>query len=128
MLCSGGFDGVHAGHVRYLTQAARLHPREALYVAIAPDTYIRSAKGREPFWSQSERAETVLALGVVDRVFPHLDDSPAQLIRDLRPQWFVKGTDWRDKLPADILAACQAVGCEIRYVHTPGRHTSEVRR
>ena len=128
VLCSGAFDGLHAGHTRYLTEASRLRPREALCVAIAPDSYIRTAKGRDPFWSQAERAATVLALGVVDRVYGHAEDSPARLIRDLKPQWFVKGTDWRDKLPADILQACQDVGCEIRYVHTPGRHTSEVRR
>lgn len=127
VLCSGAFDGLHAGHVRYLTAAARLCPRERLYVAIAPDSYIRSAKHRAPYWSQDDRAEAVLALGVVDRVLLQTDDTPAALIRDYHPTTFAKGMDWTDRLPEEVLAACQAVGCVVRMVQTPGRHVREAR-
>lgn len=128
VLCSGCFDGLHAGHVRYLTQARALSPTETLCVAIAPDDYIRTTKGREPFWSQPERTETVLALGLVDRTLWQAEATPASLILAHRPRYFVKGPDWKDRLPEDVLAACQAVGCQIRFTDTPGRHTSEAIR
>ena len=127
MLCSGAFDGLHAGHVRYLTAASRLCPQERLYVAIAPDSYIRSEKHREPFWGQADRAEAVLALGVVDRVLVQTDDTPASLIRAYHPTVFVKGADWINRLPPEIRAACHAVGCEVHIVHTHGRHVREAR-
>ena len=127
ILASGTFDGVHSGHVRYLRAARLLAKGEFLRVAVAPDVYIRTEKHREPYWSQSDRAETVLALGCVDCVTQHPEPSVAQLIRDLRPRLFVKGQDWRGKLPEDVLAACQAVGTEIVFVDTPGKHVSQAR-
>lgn len=96
-------------------------------MAIAPDAYIRSQKQREPYWSQTDRAETVFALGCVDVVTPHSDESVAAIIREYRPRLFVKGEDWNGKLPDDVLAACQAVGTEIAFVSTPGIHVSQTR-
>ena len=125
ILCSGAFDGIHAGHTRYLRAARALGVGECLKVAIAPDSYIRTQKHREPRWPQSDRAEAMLALGCVDAVVVHAEDSVAFVIRSDAPRLFVKGEDWRGQLPEDVLAACQAVGTEIRFVSTPGRHVSE---
>ncbi len=126
ILASGCFDSLHSAHVRYLRAARAFDPGDILRVAIAPDSYIRTVKHREPHWSQSDRAETVLALGCVDAVILQDSDSVAAVIREWHPRLFVKGEDWRCQLPEDVLAACQAVGTEIRFVSTPGRHVSEV--
>ncbi len=128
ILTSGAFDSLHSGHVRYFRVARALGQRDFLYVAIAPDSYIRSAKHREPYWSQADRAETIEALKGVDAVILQETDSVADVIRHWLPRLFVKGADWRDKLPEDVLAACQAAGTEIRFVSTPGRHVSEALR
>ena len=127
ILASGCFDGLHAGHVRYLQRARAIDPTQTLKVAIAPDTYIRFVKRREPFWPQADRAATVFALGCVDDVILQAEDSVAATIRAQHPRWFVKGPDWRGLLMPDILEACQAVGCEIAFTETPGRHTREAR-
>ena len=127
ILCSGAFDGLHAGHIRYLRAARDVDPIQALRVAIAPDQYIRTVKDREPFWSQQDRAETVWAVDCVDNVILQTTQTVAQVILDLSPRYFVKGADWRGRLPEDVLAACQVVGAEIVYVDTPGRHVSEAR-
>ena len=127
VLCSGCFDGLHAGHVRYLQAAHALSRTEALCVAIAPDDYIHHWKRRPPFWDQQARAATVLALGVVDRVICQTADTPASLIRAHRPRYFVKGPDWKHRLPEDVIEACRDVGCRIVFTETPGTHTSEAR-
>lgn len=129
VLTSGAFDGIHAGHVRYLRAArALVKAGEGLAVAIAPDTYIRSAKLREPYWSQADRRYTVEALDCVNYTIPHVSASVAEVIRAYRPRLFVKGIDWQDQLPEDVRQACQESYTEIRFVNTPGRHSSEAIR
>lgn len=129
ILCSGCFDGLHAGHVRYLQAARKLcEPGEALYVAVAPDSYIRIAKGRKAHWGQSDRVETVRALKIVHAVFHQDSDSAAAAIRQFRPRIFVKGSDWWTTLPAEIYEACAQSGSYVQFVDTPGKHTSEAMR
>lgn len=127
MLCSGAFDGLHAGHVRYLIAAHLLRPWLTCTVAVAPDRYIES-KGRKAYWTQRERAETVAAVRGVEDVICHDELSVATTIRRLRPELFVKGEDWRGKLPDDVQAACADVGTVIEIVTTPGTHVRETRR
>ena len=126
-LCSGAFDGVHAGHVRYLRAARHLDPWDTLIVAVAPDAYIQRAKHRTPRWSQADRVETVWALGLVDWAVAQCEDTVAETIRTLKPTRFVKGADWRDALPTDVLHACQETQTAIVFVDTPGRHVRETR-
>lgn len=120
VLADGCFDPLHVGHIRYLEQAANLGP--PLIVRVAPDAAIRE-KGREPFQTRLERFYTVNAIGVVDRVTGHW--SLADAIRALSPKYLVKGSDWRDRLPADVLSACLEVGTEIVYTDTVTRTSSE---
>lgn len=128
VLCSGAFDGLHAGHVAYLDAARRLcRDNEDLCVAVAPDDYIRGEKGRAPYWEQADRAKALRALRIVSAVFVQTQCTPAALIRSDRPRLFVKGADWAGTLPQDVIDACRAVDCQIVYVHTPGRHVSEAR-
>lgn len=127
VLCCGCFDGLHAGHVRYLQAARSLAAGETLAVAIAPDSYITKAKARSPYWSQQDRLETVYALGCVDSVIAQGSTSVAAVIRDYRPRLFVKGPDWRGQLPDEVLAACQETGTAIAFVNTPGTHGREAR-
>ena len=126
ILCSGAFDYVHSGHTRYLLAARALDPSALLLVAIAPDSYIRTVKGREPGWNQKCRMQTVAALQGVDGVIAQKETSVADLIRLLRPRWFVKGRDWQAQLPSDVIAACEAVGAQMMFTDTEATHTSEV--
>ena len=125
ILCSGCFDCLHAGHTRYLAAARALDPAALLVVAVAPDAYIEAVKGRRPYWSQVGRMQTVASLSGVDGVIAQKEPSVATLIRQLGPRWFVKGPDWRETLPSDVIAACESVGCEMVFTDTEDRHTSE---
>ena len=126
ILASGAFDGLHAGHIRYLHAAAAINPALPLVVAVAPDSYILS-KGRAVGWSQKERAIAVQGIARVPSTIQHSPDSVAALFREHRVTLFVKGMDWWGKLPADVVEACRANGAAIVFVQTPGRHTSEAK-
>jgi rfaE bifunctional protein nucleotidyltransferase chain/domain len=90
---NGVFDLLHVGHVRYLAQARTVG--DALLVAINSDRTVRELKGPDrPVFDQSERAEILAALRVVDYVTIFDDVSPRSLIAELLPDVLVKGGDY----------------------------------
>ena len=117
VLADGCFDPMHPGHLEYL-RAAAVFGR--LCVNVAPDSIIR-AKGREPLQSATDRALIVCALRYVDvvHVMPTLE-----ALRLIRPSVYVKGADWRGRLPEDHIALCAELGIDVVYVDTRTRHSS----
>ena len=98
VMTNGCFDILHAGHVKYLDQARRLGDR--LIVAVNDDDSVRQLKGDGRPVNPLDRRMTVLtALQSVDWVVPFSDDTPEQLICDIKPDLLVKGGDYR---PEDI--------------------------
>ena len=92
-LANGAFDLLHVGHVRYLQGAAGLADR--LVVAVNADPSVRRSKGAgRPIVPEAERAELVAALACVDYVVLFEQDDVCEIIRALRPDVHVKGTDY----------------------------------
>lgn len=90
---NGCFDLLHAGHVRYLSEARSLG--DALVVALNSDRSIRALKGEgRPIMNERERAEVIAALEAVDFVVIFDEETPHALITDLLPDVLVKGGDW----------------------------------
>lgn len=89
--CHGCFDMVHPGHVRHLEFASR--QADILVVSITGDANIHKGDQR-PYIPQELRAESLAALGFVDYV--HIDDEPTAegVLRDLRPDVYVKGREY----------------------------------
>jgi len=91
---NGCFDLLHPGHIRYLCEAARLG--DLLVVGLNSDRSVRTLKGPErPLVPQEERAEMLAALEAVDYVCVFDEDTPRELILQLRPDVLVKGGDYR---------------------------------
>ena len=126
-LANGNFDLLHVGHVRYLRGAKALGGR--LVVAVNSDASVRALKGEgRPIMPDHERAEIVAALEDVDAVviFPELD--VRAIIREIRPDIQVKGTDYTaDSVPErDTVEEC---GGRVAIVGDPKDHsTSEIIR
>jgi D-beta-D-heptose 7-phosphate kinase/D-beta-D-heptose 1-phosphate adenosyltransferase len=92
---NGVFDLLHPGHLRYL-QAARLLG-DALVVGLNSDRSVRANKGPgRPIMPESERAEVLAALAMVDSVVIFDEETPHALIAALRPSVLVKGADWAE--------------------------------
>jgi len=92
-LANGVFDLLHVGHVRYLQGARAL--ADLLVVAVNSDASARANKGPgRPVIPEHERAELVAALACVDAVVVFGDRDVRAIIRALRPDVHVKGTDY----------------------------------
>jgi D-glycero-beta-D-manno-heptose 1-phosphate adenylyltransferase len=96
---NGVFDVLHRGHVTYLAQARELGA--SLVVAINTDASARRlGKGPErPLNNEQDRAAMLAALEAVSLVTSFDEDTPLELIRELKPAVLVKGGDYdMDKL------------------------------
>jgi rfaE bifunctional protein nucleotidyltransferase chain/domain len=92
-LANGIFDLFHVGHLRYLEGAKSL--ADVLVVAVNSDASTRRNKGPgRPVVPEAERAEIVAALSCVDHVVVFGSKTVIPLIRKLKPDWQVKGTDY----------------------------------
>jgi rfaE bifunctional protein nucleotidyltransferase chain/domain len=92
-LANGIFDLFHVGHLRYLEGARAL--ADVLVVAVNSDASTRRNKGPgRPVVPEAERAEIVAALACVDHVVVFGSKTVVPLIRKLRPDLHVKGTDY----------------------------------
>ncbi len=103
---NGCFDILHVGHIRYLKEAKGYG--DILVVAVNSDSSVKSIKGdKRPIVSQSERAEVVAALEMVDYVTMFDEDTPYNIIKKLQPDVLIKGGDWTiDKIVGrDIVEA-----------------------
>jgi len=100
---NGCFDILHAGHVQYLQEAAKLGDR--LIVAINSDASVKRLKGEErPINTVDDRMAVLSSLAAVDWVVPFEEDTPENLLKALLPDILVKGGDYNID---------QVVGAEI---------------
>ncbi len=95
---NGCFDLLHPGHVSLLRQARAACDR--LVVGLNSDASVRRLKGEtRPVQTESARATVMASLASVDLVVIFGEDTPLDLIEQVRPDVLVKGADYtRDKV------------------------------
>jgi len=91
---NGVFDVLHRGHVMYLAQARALGA--SLLVALNTDASARRlGKGSErPLNNEADRAFVVAALSSTSLVTWFDEDTPLNLIAQIKPDILVKGGDY----------------------------------
>lgn len=90
---NGCYDILHAGHVSNLSRAKELG--DLLVVGVNSDDSVRRLKGPgRPLTPLDERMRILAALSCVDAVVPFGGDSPVDLLEALRPDVYVKGSDY----------------------------------
>jgi glycerol-3-phosphate cytidylyltransferase len=122
---NGCFDIIHPGHVSYLRSARSLG--DALVVGLNSDTSIVRLKGpSRPIVPEGDRADVLAALEFVDAVVVFKEDTPVRLMRELKPDVYVKGGDYRiEDLPEAKVAA--EIGAEVKIMpFEPGYSTSSL--
>ncbi len=121
-LANGCFDLLHVGHVRYLQAAKALGGK--LVVAINSDQSVRRLKGPgRPAMPELERAEIIAALECVDAVVIFDEPDVRALIREIKPNIQVKGTDYtRDTVPERDEVV--AYGGRVEIVGDPKDHST----
>jgi D-glycero-beta-D-manno-heptose 1-phosphate adenylyltransferase len=124
---NGCFDILHAGHVRYLSEARSYG--DILVVGLNSDKSVKLIKGeKRPIIPELQRAEVLAGLWCVDYVTLFHESDPLKLIEKLRPDILVKGADWAEDqiVGADIVNATGGKVIRIRMVS--GVSTSEIIR
>jgi rfaE bifunctional protein nucleotidyltransferase chain/domain len=121
-LANGCFDVLHVGHVRYLHAARNLGGK--LVVAVNADDSVRGLKGAgRPVMPAAERAEILASLSDVDAVVVFPEKDVRAIIREIRPNFHAKGTDYTEQsVPErDVVEAC---GGRVVIVGDPKDHSA----
>ena len=122
-LANGVFDLFHVGHLRYLEGARAL--ADELVVAVNDDASTRllgKGPGR-PVVPEAERAEIVAALECVDHVVLFDTKDVVPVIRALRPDVQVKGTDYTPETIPEA-AEVRRYGGRVAVAGDPKDHST----
>ena len=122
ILANGCFDLLHVGHIRYLEGAKAIGGW--LVVGINSDRQVRRLKGDgRPYMPAEERAEILASFRCVDGVTVFDEPTVEELIRDIRPDFHAKGTDYT----AESVPERETVryfGGQVAIVGDPKDHSS----
>ena len=90
---NGVFDILHTGHLELLRYASRLGKK--LIVGINSDKSTKKLKGNNrPVNNQDIRKQNLKTLPCVDEVIIFNEDTPKEIINELKPSIIVKGGDY----------------------------------
>jgi D-beta-D-heptose 7-phosphate kinase / D-beta-D-heptose 1-phosphate adenosyltransferase len=111
---NGCFDILHPGHVKLLTAARATCDR--LIVGLNSDASVKRLKGADrPVQNERARSEVLAALEAVDLVVLFDEDTPLNLITQIKPGVLVKGADYtREQVVGHEIV--EAHGGEVRLV------------
>jgi D-beta-D-heptose 7-phosphate kinase/D-beta-D-heptose 1-phosphate adenosyltransferase len=122
---NGCFDILHPGHVKLLTAARATCDR--LIVGLNSDASVKRLKGEgRPVQNERARSEVLAALEAVDLVVLFEEDTPLNLIAQIKPGVLVKGSDYtREQVVGHEVV--EAYGGEVRLVDIlPGFSTTSL--
>ena len=117
MAVSGGFDCLHAGHIRLFKEAKNLGDK--LVVILNNDNWLKKKKGFV-FMSQNERKEIIESIKWVDKVIitghgPNPKDmSVNRELKKIRPDIFANGGD-RVKKNVPEVKVCKGINCQMVF-------------
>jgi D-beta-D-heptose 7-phosphate kinase/D-beta-D-heptose 1-phosphate adenosyltransferase len=104
---NGCFDLLHVGHITLLEQCRSFGDK--LILGINTDAGVQRLKGpSRPIVNQQDRARVLSALAAIDAVVLFDEDTPLELIRELKPDVLVKGGDYTE---------ATVVGAELVRAH-----------
>jgi D-beta-D-heptose 7-phosphate kinase / D-beta-D-heptose 1-phosphate adenosyltransferase len=90
---NGCFDILHIGHIHLLENARKLGHK--LIVGINSDSSVKKLKGKgRPINNLSARMKMLQAINFVDLVLPFDEETPINLIKTIKPDLLVKGSDY----------------------------------
>ena len=129
-LCHGGFDLLHPGHIKHLESASKLC--DCLFVSVTSDRFVRLRKGAgRPIFSDVLRAYSVASLKYVDYAVISDFKKATEVIKKLKPSYYIKGPDFVSKATLGIIEerkGIESVGGKIAYTSDEKLSTTEIIR
>jgi cytidyltransferase-like protein len=112
-MVDGAFDPLHRGHIEYFRAATALGI--PLLCNLASDRYVRTK--HVPLLPEDQRAAVVDAIRFIS--YTHVNHFDTEtILRELRPRYYVKGSDWKGRLPPEQVTICAEYGIEVVYLDT----------
>ena len=109
VLCHGVFDLLHPGHIQHFQEARQLG--DILVVTVTADAYVNKGPGR-PAFTHRLRMESLAAMECIDYVALSEWPTALEVIRRLRPDFYVKGSEYQESendITGKILDEVEAV-------------------
>ncbi|MGL5051399.1 MAG: D-glycero-beta-D-manno-heptose 1-phosphate adenylyltransferase [Fusobacteriaceae bacterium] len=122
---NGCFDILHVGHLAYMNEAKR--QGDILIVGVNSDESVKRLKGpTRPINSELDRAEMLSGLKAVDFTIIFTEDTPMEIIDELKPSIHVKGGDYKkEDLPETVVV--EKHGGEVRILKfVEGKSTTNI--
>lgn len=118
VLTSGAFDLLHIGHMFFLRAISLRYMPMRLIVLLNTDRSIKEYKSKDrPIIPQDQRAFALGSLEYVDHIMFCDEPNTANMIRRIRPDYFVKGRPYTiETIHPDERAALQECGARIDFV------------
>jgi cytidyltransferase-like protein len=122
-MVDGAFDPLHAGHIAYFRLARTIWP--TLLCNVASDAYVRE---KHPvLLPEAQRVTVVDALRDIN--YTHLNEHTTEdVLKQLRPLAYIKGSDWRGRLPARQVDICRQYGIRLLFLETVTESSSRLLR
>jgi glycerol-3-phosphate cytidylyltransferase-like family protein len=113
VMVDGGFDPLHRGHIEYFAAAAGLGL--PVLCNVSGDEYV--ATKHPPLLKDVDRVQVIDAIRYIS--YTHLSHtSTAHVLGLLEPTHYVKGSDWRGRLPEEERELCARLGIEVVFTDT----------
>lgn len=122
---NGCFDILHTGHLNYLNEAKK--QGDILIVGVNSNNSVKRLKGdTRPINDELDRAELLCGLKAVDYTVIFEEDTPCELLDELKPSIHVKGGDYtKDELPETKIV--EKNGGEVRILKfIDGKSTTNI--
>ena len=96
VVTGGCFDVLHKGHMHSLREAKKHGDR--LCVTLNSDESIKKLKGsKRPIMPLESRIEVLKSIEFVDYIVVFNENTPENVLKSLKPDVYVKGTDYKNK-------------------------------
>lgn len=90
---NGCFDILHVGHTRYLKESSKYG--DVLIIGLNSDSSVKRLKGdTRPINNENDRAELLSELNFVSYVVIFDEDTPENLLDEIKPDIYTKGADY----------------------------------
>jgi len=114
ILVDGVFDPIHEGHIEYLNKASKLGDK--LILNLASDNEVWEKRpDLGPFLTYNARKSILQNLKAVEKV---VGFDTLEALKKIKPNIYVKGDDWKNKLPNEELEYCKKNRIKINYLNT----------
>ena len=118
VLVGGCFDLIHYGHLKFLEAAKGAG--DYLIIALEPDEFIKKNKRKVPLHQQSERAEILANLNMVDMIvllpFFRTNNNYFELVKKISPS--IIAVTEGDKQIENKKNQAKKIGAEVKEVIT----------